>query len=193
MLFNDKATFYRSSNVVVDQWVQGTAYTINLLSSPAYLSVEVDITAVGLLVIDGLNASGVTVNESLTFTESGVQLTQSEFKSILTLTPTWSTYKITIKAEDKQGQPVQSVTTFGPFLISVSNIASDRLRDNANISGWERGQWLQAYIESFEPSLDDQVTTSRGWSGWCQDIVPMATVNYAKGWQFYIDVNKSRK
>jgi hypothetical protein len=185
MHFNDKATFTRTSNFVIESWQNGTSYTILNPSSPAYLSIEVSISTPGILVIDGISA-GATVTESISFDESGIKLSEHAFSSILTLTPTWTTYNISIKAEDKQGQSIESSTTYGPFLVGIMDISSERQRDNVNVSGWEKGQWLVGYIQAFKPHVEDLVVTTRGWRGWAQDVVPSAHVNYPKGWQFFI-------
>lgn len=190
MQFNDKATFVRTSNFVVENWQSGDMYAILNPHVAAYLSIEVTVTAPGTLVIDGLSSAGVTISESVDFSESGIKLSNNEFSSILTLTPTWITYNISIKAEDKQGQPIESSTTYGPFLVSMMDISSERQRDNVNVTGWERGQWMVGYIQSFRPQVKDLVTTSKGWSGWAQDVIPSPHINYSKGWQFFVIANQ---
>ena len=185
MQFNDKASFTRTSNFIIENWQNGTAYTILNPSTPAYLSIEVSISTPGILVIDGLVA-GVTVTEAVSFDESGIKLSEHKFSSILTLTPTWAAYNISIKAEDQQGQPIESSTTYGPFLISVMDISSESQRDNVSAPGWERGQWLVGYIQAFQPQIKDYVVTSKGWRGWAQDVVPSPHINYPKGWQFFV-------
>jgi hypothetical protein len=184
MHWNDKATFTRSSNFITQDWNSGSA-VINNPSSAAFLSVDATITTAGTLTVYGMSA-GITVTEVLSFNESGIKLSENDFQSIITLTPSWLTYNISIRAEDKQGQPILSSTTFGPFLVSVMDISSERQRDNVNVSGWERGQWLVGYIQAFQPQIKDRVVTSKGWHGWAQDVVPSPHINYPKGWQFFI-------
>jgi len=188
MLYNDKVTFIRSSSFIVENWQSGVSYTLLNPSKPAFLSIDVTVATHGVLVIDGISA-GITISESITYIESGIQLSENAFDSILTLTPSWAAYNINIRAEDKQGQPIESPTSYGPFLASITDISSERQRDGVNISGWEHGQWLVGYIESFQPRVKDLVTTSKGWHGWAQDIVPAPHVNYPKGWKFFILAN----
>jgi|WetSurMetagenome_2_1015567.scaffolds.fasta_scaffold06397_9 hypothetical protein len=193
MQFNDKATFTRSSNFILENWINGSIYDLLNPSSAAFLSVEVSINEPGVLVIDGFTSAGNTITEYLSFTESGIKLSENEFRSITTLTPSWLTYNISIRAEDKQGQPILSATTFGPYLISIMDISSERQRDNVAASGWERGQWLVGYIQAFQPQIKDHVVTSKGWHGWAQDVVPSPHINYPKGWQFFIIAETSQQ
>ena len=188
MQYNDKIIFTRSSNFVIENWRKGVNYTLHNPHEQAFLVVEATIRTSGTLIINGMSA-GVTISESIPFIESGIQLSENAFDSILTLTPSWAAYNINIRAEDKQGQPIESPTSYGPFLASITDISSERQRDGVNISGWEHGQWLVGYIESFQPRVKDLVTTSKGWHGWAQDIVPAPHVNYPKGWKFFILAN----
>jgi len=188
MLYNDKVTFTRSSSFVIENWRKGVSYTLRNPSKSAFLAVEATISTPGTLSIQGLSA-GVTVSESISFVESGIQLSENAFESILMLTPSWTSYNISIRAEDKQGQPVESPSSFGPFLASVSDTASVTLRDNISIPGWGKGKWLIGYIESFQPQIRDAVVTAKGWHGWVQDVTPSPHVNYPKGWQFLIVAN----
>ena len=189
MQFNDLAYFARDSEYLVSDWQSG-ACEVSQPSAAAYLSVEVTISTAGILEVVGVNSSGVTITENLSFDESGIKLSNTEFQSILTLTPTWSTYNISIKAEDKQGQPVLTSTTYGPYPISVASPTSQSQKDNVSVPGWERNQWLICYVQAFQPQLNDKVTTSRGWYGWIQDIIPSPHINFPIGWQFFLNTNK---
>jgi hypothetical protein len=190
MQFNDKAYFTRKSETLVDAWTQSSRLALLQPNSPAFLSVEAVIPSAGTLNVTGLSSAGVTVTESISFDESSIRLSNNEYKSILTLTPSWSTYKITIKAEDKQGQPIQAATSFGPFPVSVVNLSSQRKRDSVDIQGWEKDQWLIVYIQSFQPETNDEVRTTRGWSGWAQDVIPTPHINFPTGWQFFLNISK---
>jgi hypothetical protein len=188
MQYNDKIIFTRSSNFVIENWRKGVNYTLHNPHEQAFLVVEATIRTSGTLIINGMSA-GVTISESIPFIESGIQLSENAFESILTLTPSWTSYNITIRAEDKQGQPVESSTSYGPFPACISDKASESQKDGVSIPGWGKGQWLIGYIESFQPQIKDAVVTMKGWHGRVQDVIPASQVNYPKGWQFLIVVN----
>lgn len=184
--FNDIITFTRSSNVLVDSWSTGPAPSISL-SEPAYLEVSFAGTTSGTLMIQGTDENNTNISESISFDSSATFLSTNQYKSIAGLTPSWSTFTISIKAVTLQGGPIMNKSSFGPYPCST---------DNSSIIGSPPGVigvpgmlpefvW-RVSILAFEPIEGDYVETGKGRVGFVSDPQQCPLPNVPFGWIFFI-------
>ncbi len=189
MQYTHKITFYRESSDVVSNWTAGVPTIINP-SVAAYLEITVAaITTSGNLGVAGIDENDQSINESVNFLGSGVKVSQNSYKQITSLTPSWSSFNINIKAVDGQGQPVLTTTNYGPYLCSVQEVIPTAVRGDVGIPGWIRGRHMRVYVEDFEPRLGESASLDNGFSGVCYDVHRAPLLFSSKGWTFYLVEN----
>ena len=186
--WNDAATFTRKSNAVVQNWTTGQP-VIGSISELAYLEVNVAGVTAGTLTILGKDSGNQNVSETISFPTSSTLLSTNQYKSITTLTPSWSTYTININAVDIQGAPIFTESSYGPFPCSVNIDPSMAPSGGIGIPGSLKENIWRISLMAFEPQDGDRVVTMKGYSGLVSNILASPFPNFPTGWVFFLEEN----
>ncbi len=186
--WNDYVTFTRKSSFLVQAWASGTPIIVNP-NEPAYLEVAASGVTVGTLTVLGTDEDDGVISEVFSFTVSATSISNNKFKSITTLTPSWSSYTINIKATDIQGTPIMAETSFGPYLCSVTTADSFTPDGDLGIPGQLKGRVWRVSVLDFEPEDGDLVLTGNGLSGTVTNTAPYLFPNFPTGWNFFLEEN----
>jgi len=186
--WNDVITFTRKSNVVVQNWTTGSP-SIGTIGEPAYLEVKVVGVTTGSLMITGKDSGNQTISETISFEASSTLLSSNQYKSITTLTPSWSTYSISINAVDIQGAPVFTESSFGPFPCSVNIDPTMSPSGTIGVPGPLKENIWRISLMAFEPQDGDSVVTRKGYSGLVSNVLAIPFPNFPTGWVFFLEEN----
>ena len=189
-MFNDTITLTRHSNVVVSNFHAGASATINAMGAASYLEVAVSgITQGGTLVVHGEDENGMSINETITFSQASTQLSTNEFSKVTSLVPSWGSYTININAVDVQGAPVMTKTLYGPYPCSMAYKPLSSIEGEVGVPGRLRGLRWRGYILVFEPHTGDEASTGLGIEGVIEDVTPILLPNCPCGWNFLLQEN----
>jgi hypothetical protein len=188
--WNDNITFTRKSNFVVENWTSGIP-TVVFPTEPAFLEVSVSGITPGTLLVTGTNESNEVLNETFLFTTSASSISNFKFKSITSLTPSWSSYTVNIKATDMQGAPILSEISYGPFLCSFAQADSYTPDGALIVPGQTKGRVWRVSIFDFEPQTEDTAVTGKGLNGVVSNVALFLFPNFPTGWSFFLEENPS--
>jgi hypothetical protein len=186
--WNDVITFTRKSNAVVQNWTSGSP-VISSLGEPAYLEINTAGVTAGTLMISGKDSLDQSITEPIYFEASSTLLSTNQYKSITTLTPSWSSYTVNIKAVDIQGAPIFIERNFGPFPCSVNIDPTMSPAGTLGVPGQLKGAIFRISLLAFEPQEGDAVLTKKGYSGIVSNILAIPFPNFPTGWVFFLEEN----
>jgi len=184
--WNSTVTFTRHSNFVVQDWTSGTPTIVNP-SEPAYLNVTASGITPGSITILGTDENSGPLSEIFSFTDDAVIVSENKFKTITSVTPSWSSYNVNITATDIQGSLILSDVQYGPYVCSITQSDStSTVAGELNVPGQLSGGIWRISILDFEPQDGDSVTTGSGLNGIVNNATPYLFLNFPVGWAFFL-------
>lgn len=143
----------------------------------------------GTLTINGTDEISGPLSELFTFSASATLLSSNKFKTVSSLTPSWSSFAINVNAVNEQGEPVSRSIVYGPYLCSVTE--QNTFQDEAHTGrpGLVRGSYWRVAVYDIVPQVGDFIVTGKGVSGFVGDIYPVLIPNFPRGWAFLVTTN----